>query len=179
MKVINRYSIASLIFISIFTLTASKALPNQGDETLINTLSHIKFAIINKLTSSDIENFIGQAIAKGATGYKVVRSNFSFLQDMGWALEDSKGREVLRVLFTFNNKGKVNNGRYLGPLNSNNYKNSYKEIHKLHIEILSRNYKTIATDTYDLGDECKGVVKLFNKDPSSPVRIAIIVECLN
>lgn len=170
------------IIISILTASASYSTENTRDEdtTLINTLYQIKYVIMNKFTSGDIVNLVEQAIEKGAVGCKVVQPMFSFLKDMGWLIEDSKGREVFRVLFTFKDNGIVNNGRYLGPLISKEaQRGTDQQIYQFHVDILSRNYKLISPDNYNLGDGCRGVIKLFKSDVSDPGRTAIIVECPN
>ena len=183
MHIIRLFRIISLLFILISILaSASYSAENTREEdvSLINTLYQIKHVIMNNFTSGDIVNLIEQAIEKGAVGYKVVQPRFSFLKDMGWLIEDSKGREVFSVLFTFKDNGIVNDGRYLGPLISKEApRNTDQQIYQFHVDILSRNYSLISPNNYNIGDGCKGVIKLFKSGDSDPGRTAIIVECPN
>ena len=183
MDVISLLRIVLLLFILISTqATTSYSTENirEEDVTLTNTLHQIKYVIINNFTSRDIANLIEQAIKKGAVGYKVVQPSFSFLKDMGWLIEDSKGRVVFRVLFTFKENGIVNDGRYLGPLISKEAPiDTDQQIFQFHLDILSRNYSLISSNSYNIGDGCKGVIKLFKSGFSDPGRTAIIVECPN
>ena len=163
-----------LIFITILFLVATNSFSKDEDTSFVNTLYQIKYVIKNRFTSKEIVNMVEQARRQGATGYIVVPPLNSFTKDMGWLIEDSKGREVFRVLFTFDDNGIVNNGRYLGPLISN-----VQQIHQLHVEMLSRNYKLITPGSYDIGDGCRAIIKIFKSGVSDPGRTVITVECLN
>jgi hypothetical protein len=97
---------------------------------------------------------IKQARNKGATGYKFDRYSEG---KTGWSLFDSKGREVLRVIFSFVGH-RATEGKYFGPLMS---LHDSKEVHKWHGDILSKYYKQIGFDKYYLEDNCTASVELF------------------
>lgn len=181
MNIIKRCIIVFPLFIFVFLLSESPASSANNtrdeDNSLTNTLYQIKHVILNNFTSDEIATMVQRSIEKGAIGYKVVRSEFT--KDMGWLIEDSKGREVFRVYFTFNNNRTVSNGRYLGPLISKEAKKgTNQQIHQFHRDILSRNYKLIGQNTYDIGDNCKGSINLFKSGATDPGRTVITVDCL-
>ena len=135
-----------------------------------NTIYQVKNVLIKQSSPIDIEEMINQARDKGATGYKTDRYSGG---KTGWTLYDSKGREVLRVIFSFVDQ-KAKKGRYLGPLMSS-FEDA-KELHKLHREILSKHFKQIGTDKYEMDDNCKAFMELF-KGRSGLGRTIITVEC--
>lgn len=127
--------------------------------SLTNTLLHMRYVINNKFTNKDIENFINKGIEKGAINYRLVYPKIDFLQtnDMGWAIDDSKGREVFRVIFSFGDDNIVKDGKYLGPIISTDMSN---DIYTYHINGMSKNYNKINQNSYDLGDGCIGNIEL-------------------
>lgn len=182
MNTIKSSIIVFPLFLIVFLLSESPASSanNTRDEdiSLTNTLYQTKYVILNNFTSDQIATMVQRSIEKGAIGYKVVRSKF--IKDMGWLIEDSKGREVFRVYFTFNSNGTVSNGRYLGPLIAKEAKEgTQQQIHQIHRDILSRNYRLIGQDTYDIGDNCRGSINLFKSGAKTdPGRTVITVDCL-
>lgn len=121
---------------------------------IVNTLYQIKNLLIKRSSPSDIEEMIKQSRNKGATGYKFDRYSGD---KTGWSLFDSKGREVLRVIFSFVGH-RATEGKYFGPLMSFN---DSKEVHKWHRDIMSTYYKQIGIDKYYLEDNCTASMELF------------------
>ena len=136
---------------------------------ILNTIYQVKSVIVKQSSPGDIEEMINQARKKGATGYKIDRYSGG---KIGWTLNDSKGREMHRVIFSF--IGHVaQKGRYLGPLIT--FQDS-KEIHNWHRDVMSKYYKQTGTDRYDIENNCIANMELF-KGSSGLGRTIIIIEC--
>ena len=136
---------------------------------ILNTIYQIKNVLIKQSSPSDIEEMINQARKKGATGYKANRYSG---EKAGWTLNDSQGREVHRVIFSFVGH-EAREGRYLGPLCAFQLS---KEVHNWHRGILSKYYKKTGTDKYDIENNCMANMELF-KGSSGLWRTIITVEC--
>jgi hypothetical protein len=136
---------------------------------ILNTICQVKSVLIKQSSPSDIEEMINQARKKGATGYKTDRYSGG---KTGWTLNDSKGREMHRVIFSFVGH-EAKEGRYLGPLIT--FQDS-KEVHNWHRGVMSKYYKQIGTDKYDIENNCMANMELF-KGSSGLWRTIITVEC--
>lgn len=134
----------------------------------MHTIYQAKTILIRQLATGDIEEMINKVRDMGATGYKL---NHYSGGKMGWSIEDSKGREVNFVIFTFlGRKAKV--GVYFGPLMSFN---DAKVIHNWHRNVLSGYFKQIGTDKYDINDNCVAIMELF-KGTTGLGRTIITIE---
>ena len=165
------FKVVSLfIFLMLFHTTALA--DDQTDPVataILNTIYQIKNVLIKQSSPIDIEEMIKQVRDKGATGYKTDRYSGG---KSGWTLYDSKGREVLRVIFSFVDQ-KAKEGKYLDPLML--FKDA-KKIHKLYREILSKRFKQLGTGKYEMDDNCMVFMELF-KGSTGLGRTIIAVEC--
>ena len=142
---------------------------NPIKQMIYHTLYQVKNVVIKKSTSKDIEGMIKAARDAGGTGLK---SNRYGSDKMGWSLEDSKGREVFVVIFSFLG-GRAKEGDYLGPLMS---LQNAKELHSFHENTLLEYFKRIDNNKYDLNDNCTASLRLFH-GATGLGRTIITVEC--
>jgi hypothetical protein len=142
---------------------------NPMKQTIYHTLYQVKNVVTKKLTSKDIEGIIKTTRDAGGRGFKSSRYGSD---KMGWSLEDSKGREVYVVIFSFLG-GRAKEGDYLGPLMS--FQNA-KELHSFHEKTLLEYFKQIDNNKYDLNDNCTASLRLFH-GTTGLGRTIITVEC--
>ena len=167
----SRFTIAMIFVFLMFLYMTSFAgeSANPMKQTIYYTLNQVKNVVIKKLTSKDIEGMIKNARDAGGTGLKSSRYGSD---KMGWWLEDSKGREVYVVIFSFFG-GRAKEGEYLGPLMS--FQNA-KEIHSFHEKTLLEYFKQIDNNKYDLNDNCTASLRMFH-GATGLGRTIITVEC--
>ena len=167
----TRFTIAMIfIFFMFFYMTSfAGESTNPMKQVIYHTLYQVKNVVIKKSTSKDIEGIIKTARDAGEKGFKT--SHYGS-DKMGWSLQDSKGREVYVVIFSFLG-GRAKEGDYLGPLMS--FQNA-KEIHSIHEKTLLEYFKQTDNNKYDLNDNCTASLRLF-QGTTGLGRTIITVEC--
>ena len=171
----TRFIIVPLfILLMLFRTTSHAAEPTDLDkaafaQVIYAVIYQVKTVLIKQLAPSDIEKMINHARDIGATGYKL---NHYSGGKMGWSMEDSKGREVYSVIFSFLGR-KAKKGEYFGPLMS--FRDA-KVSHNWHRKVFLGYFKQIGPDKYDINDNCVAIVELF-KGTTGSGRTIITVEC--
>ena len=165
------YLIFQLFAFLIFINTPSYAgqTSDLAKAVFVKVMYQIKTVLIEQFRQSDIEEMINKARDMGATGYKL---NYYSGGKMGWSIEDRKGSQVFSVIFTFLGH-RSNIGTYFGPLIS--FKEA-KIIHNWYKNNLSKYFKQIDTNKYDLSDNCFAKMDLF-KGTTELGQTVITVEC--
>jgi len=150
----------------------------SASDTVISTLGSIKSALKNKYSPDDIEAFVRNANSQGATGIHVAKmpKAYDFIKDMGWFVNDSSGRQVFKVLFTFDGNIPIS-GRYIGPTVDIGNEKVAQQIHSMHKDILNQNLISIDQNKYDLNDDCIANIKRFGGTKKTAKSTVIIVEC--
>ena len=161
------------IFLMLFRTTSHAAEPTNSDKAVATQVIYaviyqVKTVLIKRLAPSDIEEMINHARDIGATGYKL---NHYSGGKMGWSMEDSKGREVYSVIFSFLGR-QAKEGAYFGPLMS--FRDA-KVSHNWYREVFSGYFKQIGPDKYDINDNCMASMELF-KGTAGSGRTIITVE---
>jgi hypothetical protein len=110
------------------------AAPSNVGTALISTIDMMKNSIVRKLSSGDIENSIKQD--------RNFRIDHYDDGKIGWAVIDSKGREVFRVLLSFIGS-KASDGIYLSPLMLLSDAN---EVYNFHNQIMTGSFKNLGAD---------------------------------
>jgi len=105
----------------------------------------------------------------GATGYKI---NYYYDGNMGWSINDSRGREVNSAIFTFVGQ-RARKGAYYGPLMSFS---DAKVIHNWHKNVLSKQFSQIVMNKYDIGNNCVAQIDLF-KGTTGLGRTILTIDC--
>lgn len=146
---------------------AEMKMTDEFDSVVSQAIYQIKTVLIKQSTPEEIRNMINQVRKAGGTGYKV---NNHDGDKMGWSIEDSKHRVVHSIVFTFT-ENKANEGTYFGPSMAS--QQTAKEVHDLHIAVLTKHFKQVGSDKYDFGDKCKGFIEL------SKGRTNIFIKCNN
>jgi len=147
------------IFLILFGTTSHAAELTDSDKAVVaqaiyGVIYQVKTVLIKRLAPSDIERMINHARDIGATGYKL---NHYSGGKMGWSMEDSKGREVYSVIFSFLGR-QAKEGVYFGPLMS--FRDA-KVSHNWYREVFSGYFKQIGPDKYDINDNCTANMELF------------------
>lgn len=159
-----------LYFASLSPTYSETAISSTVDAAIANAIYQVKIALMGKFTSIDIENMINRGHDAGISPYKINRYANN---QMGWSVEDSKGREVFSVIFSFIGTH-ASEGTYYGPLMQ--LFQDAKEIHKQHSIVMDNYFKKIESEKYDIGDSCTAFMELF-KGRTSAGRTKIIVKC--
>jgi hypothetical protein len=139
-----------------------------------NTIDKIKVILAHQSSPREIEKIIHQTSRMGSAGLEIV--NYSNNDQVGYFFKDDKGRKILSICFSFENN-QAKSCRYIGPLISSAVRaGETPASYSWHRKYLSRYYKQIGPDRYDLRNDCVAIMDEFRSSHGASQTI-ISFEC--
>jgi hypothetical protein len=167
--IVPLFIVLMLFYTPLYATEPTESDKSEVAQVIYQTIYQIKTIIVRRLAANDIEELIKRARDLGATGYKLNKYSGG---KMGWSIEDSKGREVYSVIFSFHEQ-QAREGVYLTPLMT--FRDA-KEVHSWHRKVISSYFRQIDADKYDINDNCLAFVELF-KGATGLGRTRINIKC--